>query len=207
MGLVAVTLGCLALGAYIGRYPSGGIGIRFFIAGFACVFGLNFASARGHDQLSTTLLFGLGLLLGLALGPVLNAYQNLPTSGAFVQSGRQDLNLPARPPRRDPGVGLEREPRIYWGFRGPVGLGFRRFSPLKHGLRVECVVDEIQVLPPDTVARVSDELPKERSQCAAVAQPSAERANRPVRIGFCEGPNRSREPFQRTLLAALRRVR
>jgi FtsH-binding integral membrane protein len=36
--------------------------------------GLSSASARGRDQLATTLLFGLGLLLGLALGPVLNSY-------------------------------------------------------------------------------------------------------------------------------------
>jgi FtsH-binding integral membrane protein len=93
MGLVALTLGCLALGAYIGRDLSGGIGIAFFVGGFACVFGLNIASARGHEQLSTTLLFGLGLLLGLALGPVLNAYakadpsalwQAAETTAAFV---------------------------------------------------------------------------------------------------------------------------
>src|ERR1700744_5465606 len=58
MGLVALTIGCLALGAYIGRDLSGGIGIAFFLAGFACVIGLNIASARGHDQLSTTFLFG-----------------------------------------------------------------------------------------------------------------------------------------------------
>jgi FtsH-binding integral membrane protein len=73
MGLVALTLGCLALGAYIGRDLSGGIGILFFVAGFACVFGLNLASARGNEQLAITLLFGLGLLLGLALGPVLSS--------------------------------------------------------------------------------------------------------------------------------------
>jgi hypothetical protein len=30
MGLVALTLGCLALGAYIGRDLSGGWGILFF---------------------------------------------------------------------------------------------------------------------------------------------------------------------------------
>src|ERR1700734_149749 len=62
MCLVALTLGCLALGAYIGRDLSGGAGIAFFIAGFACVFGLNIASARGRHQLATTPLFGLGLL-------------------------------------------------------------------------------------------------------------------------------------------------
>ena len=46
MGLVALTLGCLALGAYIGRDLSGGWGILFFIASFGCIFGLNVASAR-----------------------------------------------------------------------------------------------------------------------------------------------------------------
>ena len=95
MGLVALTLGCLALGAYIGRDLSGGWGILFFIAGFACVFGLNAASARGNEQLSITLLFGLGLLLGLALGPVLSSYveadpaavwQAAGATGAFVAS-------------------------------------------------------------------------------------------------------------------------
>ncbi|HEY6776777.1 MAG TPA: hypothetical protein VI122_09730 [Thermoleophilaceae bacterium] len=73
MGLVALTLGCLALGACIGRDLSGGIGILCFVAGFACIFGLNVASARGNEQLAITLLFGLGLLLGLALGPVLSS--------------------------------------------------------------------------------------------------------------------------------------
>jgi FtsH-binding integral membrane protein len=87
MGLVALTLGCLALGAYIGRDLSGGSGIAFFIAGFACVFGLNIASARGHDQLAITLLFGLGLLLGLALGPVLNAYAQADPSALWDAAG------------------------------------------------------------------------------------------------------------------------
>jgi hypothetical protein len=49
MGLVALTLGCLAIGAYIGRDLSGGIGILFFVGGFACIFGLSIASARGRD--------------------------------------------------------------------------------------------------------------------------------------------------------------
>jgi FtsH-binding integral membrane protein len=87
MGLVALTLGCLALGAYIGRDLSGGIGIAFFVGGLACVFGLNVASARGHDQLSTTLLFGLGLLLGLALGPVLNSYAQADPSALWDAAG------------------------------------------------------------------------------------------------------------------------
>jgi hypothetical protein len=95
MGLVALTLGFLALGAYIGRDLSGGWGILAFIANFGCIIGLNVASARGNEQLSITLLFGLGLLLGLALGPVLSSYAEadpaamwhaVGATGAFVAS-------------------------------------------------------------------------------------------------------------------------
>jgi modulator of FtsH protease len=87
MGLVALTLGCLALGAYIGRDLSGGWGILFFIAGFACVFGLNIASTRGNEQLAITLLFGLGLLLGLALGPVLSSYVEADPAAVWQAAG------------------------------------------------------------------------------------------------------------------------
>jgi FtsH-binding integral membrane protein len=87
MGLVALTLGCLALGAYIGRDLSGGMGILFFVIGFACTFGLNIASARGRDQLATTLLFALGLFLGLALGPVLNSYAKADPSALWQAAG------------------------------------------------------------------------------------------------------------------------
>jgi hypothetical protein len=95
MGFVALTLGFLALGAYIGRDLSGGWGILAFIASFGCIIGLNVASTRGNEQLAITLLFGLGLLLGLALGPVLSSYveadpapvwQAAGATGAFVAS-------------------------------------------------------------------------------------------------------------------------
>jgi FtsH-binding integral membrane protein len=87
MGLVALTLGFLALGAYVGRNMTGGLGLLFFIAGFACIFGLNAASARGNEQLAITLLFGLGLLLGLALGPVLNSYAKADPSALWQAAG------------------------------------------------------------------------------------------------------------------------
>ncbi len=74
MGLVASTLGFLALGVYIGRNLTGGVGILFFIAGFACIFGLQFATAREREQLAIALLFGLGLALGLAVAPVIAVY-------------------------------------------------------------------------------------------------------------------------------------
>jgi modulator of FtsH protease len=87
MGLVALTLGCLALGAYIGREMTGGLGIVFFIAAFACVFGLNVASSQGHEQLAIALLFGLGLLLGLGLGPVVSAYANADPAAVWQAAG------------------------------------------------------------------------------------------------------------------------
>jgi FtsH-binding integral membrane protein len=87
MGLVALTLGCLALGAYIGRDLSGGWGILFFIASFGCIFGLNVASARRKEQLAVTLLFGLGLLLGLALGAVLSSYVEADPAAVWQAAG------------------------------------------------------------------------------------------------------------------------
>jgi FtsH-binding integral membrane protein len=92
MGLVALTLGFLALGAYIGRNLSGGY-FLLFIAAFGCLIGLNFAVNRGREQLAIVLLFGAGLLLGLAFGPVLAVYakadpaalwQAAGSTGAFV---------------------------------------------------------------------------------------------------------------------------
>jgi FtsH-binding integral membrane protein len=87
MGLVAFTLGFVALGAYVGRNLSGGAGLLFFIAGFACIFGLNVASARGHEQVATTLLFGLGLFLGLAVAPVLNDYATADPAPLWQAAG------------------------------------------------------------------------------------------------------------------------
>ncbi len=112
MGLVALTVGCTALGAYIGRNLSGGAGIAFFIGAFACIFGLQFASRHGHEQLAILLLFGLGLLIGIAVGPVLAVYaqadpaalwQAAGATGAFVAAlgsygyaTRRDLSSWAR---------------------------------------------------------------------------------------------------------------
>jgi FtsH-binding integral membrane protein len=87
MGLVAVTLGFLAAGAYIGRDLSGGWGILAFIASFGCIIGLNVASSRGNEQVAITLLFGLGLLLGLALGPVLSEYVETDPSAVWQAAG------------------------------------------------------------------------------------------------------------------------
>jgi FtsH-binding integral membrane protein len=125
MGLVALTLSCLALGAYIGRDLGGGIGILFFVAGFACVFGLNIASARGRDQLATTLLFGLGLLLGLALGPLLSSYAKADPSALWQAAGATGafvaiLGTAGYATRRD----LSSWSRVlFWALLGLLGFG------------------------------------------------------------------------------------
>jgi hypothetical protein len=69
MGLVAVTVAFTALGAYLGRDLSGATGLLLFIGAFACIIGLNIAAAKGREQLAIGLMFGLGLVLGLAVRP------------------------------------------------------------------------------------------------------------------------------------------
>jgi FtsH-binding integral membrane protein len=87
MGLVALTVGCAALGAYLARHFSGGTGIVLFILAFGCIIGLNVASARGREQLAMGFLFGLGLLLGAAVGPVLAVYAKSDPAVLWQASG------------------------------------------------------------------------------------------------------------------------
>ena len=72
MGLVALTLGLLTLGAYLGRNLAGGASIVLFIVGFVCIAGLNLT--RDSEPLSVGLLCAAGLFLGLGLGGGLHAY-------------------------------------------------------------------------------------------------------------------------------------
>lgn len=113
MGLVGCALAFAALGAYIGRNMVGGTGILFFIIAFACIFGLQAAAARGHEQLATGLLFGLALLLGLAISPIIVYYAKsdpgvvyqaagstalfVGALGAFGYSTRRDLSGYVKP--------------------------------------------------------------------------------------------------------------
>ena len=94
MGLVALTVGFTALGAYIGRNLTGGTGILFFFGAFACVFGLQFASAHGREQLAIALLFGLGLLLGMAVAPVLAVYARADPAAVWQAAGATARSSP-----------------------------------------------------------------------------------------------------------------
>jgi modulator of FtsH protease len=95
MGLVALTVGCAALGAYIGRNMTGGAGLLFFIGVFACVFGLNYASSRGREQLATALLFGMGLLIGLAVAPVIAYYAKTNPAAVWQAAGATGAGVAA----------------------------------------------------------------------------------------------------------------
>ena len=87
MGLVALTFAFLAAGAYVGRNINGGPSFVFFILGFGCIFGLNWATARGREQLAIVLLFGMGLCLGLFIAPVLDYYASADPGAVYQAAG------------------------------------------------------------------------------------------------------------------------
>src|SRR5215218_1364715 len=125
MGLVAVTVGFTALGAYLGRDLSGATGLVLFIGAFALIVGLNSAAAKGREQLAIGLLFGLGLVLGLAVAPVIADYAKADPSalwqatgataafvaalGAYGYATRRDLSSWAR--------------TLFWALLALIGFG------------------------------------------------------------------------------------
>jgi FtsH-binding integral membrane protein len=125
MGLVAVTVGFSALGAYLGRDLSGSTGLVLFIGTFACIIALNVAAAKRLEQLAIALLFGLGLLLGLAVAPVIADYADADPSalwqaagataafvagcGAYGYATRRDLSSWAR--------------TLFWALLGLIAFG------------------------------------------------------------------------------------
>jgi FtsH-binding integral membrane protein len=94
MGLVAVTVGFFALGAYIGRDLSNGTGLLLFLGSIGCIIGLNVA-ARRSERLAIVFLFGLGLFFGLALGPVLAYYASSDPAILWQSGGATALSVAA----------------------------------------------------------------------------------------------------------------
>lgn len=94
MGLVAVTVGFTALGAYIGRDLAGGWGIAALAVAFVLLLALNVAVQRSHSAAVTT-LFAIGLLLGLALGPGLAAYTAADPAAVWQAAGTTALFIAA----------------------------------------------------------------------------------------------------------------
>ena len=90
MGLVAVTAGVFALGAYIGRGTSGGWASLWFILAFAALLGMNVTTGRS-EQLAMGLLFGFGLLLGLAVAPTVSYYVGADPQAVWEAGGATAL--------------------------------------------------------------------------------------------------------------------
>jgi modulator of FtsH protease len=90
MGYVAMTAGLFALGAYLGRDLTGGVGIIGFIAAFACLIGMRFA-ARRSLQLTVGLLAAFGLLIGLAVAPVIAYYGSMDPRALWEAGGATAL--------------------------------------------------------------------------------------------------------------------
>jgi uncharacterized protein len=90
MGLVAVTSGLFAVGAYLGRDMSSTAGFLWYIAAFATLIGLNFAVARS-EQLAIGLLFGFGVLIGLGTAPVIAYYASTNPQSVWQAGGATAL--------------------------------------------------------------------------------------------------------------------
>ncbi len=90
MGYVALTAALFAAGAYLGRNLSYGLGFLWFIAAFICLIAMNFA-VRRSQQLTVALLCGFGVLIGLALAPVLEYYAGTNPSALWTAGGATAL--------------------------------------------------------------------------------------------------------------------
>jgi len=90
MGYVAGTAALFALGTYLGRDLAGGVGIVAFIAAFACLIGMRFA-ARKSRQLTVGLLGAFGLLIGLAVAPVVAYYGSMDPRALWQAGGATAL--------------------------------------------------------------------------------------------------------------------
>jgi len=111
MTYVSATAGLFALGAWLGRDLTGGVGIVTFVAAFAALIGMRFA-ARRSTSVTVGLLAGFGLLIGLAVAPTVAYYARMDPRvlwqaggatalfiAAFAAAGyatRHDLNAIAR---------------------------------------------------------------------------------------------------------------
>ena len=90
MGLVAVTAGLFAVGAYLGRDLSYGWGIAAFIASFGVLLALNVAASRS-EQLAIGLLFGFGVLVGLGMAPTIAYYASTNPQSVWQAGGATAL--------------------------------------------------------------------------------------------------------------------
>jgi len=90
MGYVAATAALFALGAWLGRNLTGGVGIVAFIAAFAALIAMRFA-ARRSVPLTIGLLAAFGLLIGLAVAPTIAYYGGMDPRALWQAGGATAL--------------------------------------------------------------------------------------------------------------------
>ncbi len=90
MGLVAITTGLFALGAYLGRDLSYGWGWVLFIGAFVCLMAMN-AAVKRSEQAALGLLFGFGTLMGLATAPTIAYYATTNPQAVWRAGGATAL--------------------------------------------------------------------------------------------------------------------
>jgi modulator of FtsH protease len=94
MGLVAVTCLLFAVGAYLGRDMSQGLGLLWFIVAFGCLLGLSVA-VRKSEQLAIGLLFAFGVLIGLGTAPTIAYYASTDPQAVWQAGGATALFIAA----------------------------------------------------------------------------------------------------------------
>jgi modulator of FtsH protease len=90
MGLVAVTAGLFAVGAYAGRDLSYKLGLVWFVLAIGCLFGMR-ATTRRSGTASVALLFVFGILMGLAVSPTLVYYAQVDPTALWQAGGATAL--------------------------------------------------------------------------------------------------------------------
>jgi FtsH-binding integral membrane protein len=89
MWLVAATAGVFALGCYLGRNLTPGWSLVGFIAGFGCLIAMNFT--RRSPGATLVLLAGVGLGLGIAMGPGLAYVSTINPQALWQAAGATAL--------------------------------------------------------------------------------------------------------------------
>ena len=90
MGLVAVTAGLFAVGAYLGRNQSYNAGFFWWIGAFVALIAINFAIRRS-EQLAIGLLFLFGVMVGLAMAPTIAYYADTNPQAVWQAGGATAL--------------------------------------------------------------------------------------------------------------------
>ena len=124
MGLIALTAAVFALGAYVGRDTSGLTGLVCFLLAFGVLLAMN-AAAQRSEQLAVGLLFGFGLLMGLAVAPTIRSYLDADPQAVWQAGGATALFIAGfgaagYATRRDLS-GLARS--FFWALVALIGFG------------------------------------------------------------------------------------